>query len=84
MTAFYGFSERSKRKQSWDLLRRLSTGSSLPWVCLGDFNDILSPDDKNGRVEHPAWLIRGFREVVSECGLSDLPRRFYEMDLCFV
>lgn len=40
---------------------------------MGYFNDILSPDDKCGCVEHPAWLIRGFREIIDQCNLVDLP-----------
>lgn len=42
-------------------------------VLQGDFNDILSQDEKHGPVEHPEWLIQGFREVVTNCGLRDLP-----------
>ncbi|XP_073025278.1 uncharacterized protein [Primulina eburnea] len=38
-----------------------------------DFNDILSPEDKKGRVDHPQWLINGFREVTLACGLIDVP-----------
>ncbi|KAL0352102.1 UNVERIFIED_CONTAM: hypothetical protein Scaly_1598900 [Sesamum calycinum] len=41
-TGFYGSPNASKRSTSWDLLRRLSTISNLPWLCAGDFNAILS------------------------------------------
>lgn len=30
-------------------------------------------EDKKGRVDHPSWLIDGFRNVVNECNLIDLP-----------
>lgn len=33
---------------------------------------MLSIEDKRGRVEHPSWLFRGFREVVDDCDLFDL------------
>ncbi|XP_073041827.1 uncharacterized protein [Primulina eburnea] len=44
---------------------------------MGDFNDLLSSEDKRGGAEHPAWLYRGFREVVDDCSLQDLPLEGY-------
>ncbi|XP_031106154.1 uncharacterized protein LOC116010786 [Ipomoea triloba] len=38
---------------------------------MGDFNDLLWDWEKVGRVHHPEWLLRGFREAVSESGLTD-------------
>lgn len=52
-TGFYGFPERARRKDSWQLLRNLSERSNLPWVVMGDFNDILRAEEKRGRVPHP-------------------------------
>lgn len=37
---------------------------------IGDFNDIMQPEEKVGRVPHPKWLRRGFCEVESS-GLGD-------------
>ena len=42
MTGFYGMPERVRRRDSWNLLRCLSLRFSLPWCCLGDFNDLLA------------------------------------------
>lgn len=42
MTCFYGFPERRRRENSWNLLRSLRPRSSLPWVVIGDFNDLVS------------------------------------------
>ena len=46
MMGFYGFPEFSRRRESWDLLRTLSATSSLPWVCIRDFNDLLAAQEK--------------------------------------
>lgn len=73
----YGYPERSRRQESWNLLRHLSRLSPLPWCVLGDFNDLLHIEDKRGRVDHPDWLFRGFREAVSDCFLQDLPMEVY-------
>ena len=40
-------------------------------------NDLLKESDKRGNVEHPAWLFRGFREAVIDCGLMDIPLEGY-------
>ncbi|XP_031120626.1 uncharacterized protein LOC116023757 [Ipomoea triloba] len=70
LTGYYSHPNRRRRQDSWDLLRYLSSTSTLPWVVLGDFNDILWDYEKKGRVPHPTWLLRGFREAVRESGLG--------------
>lgn len=77
ITGFYGLPERGRRQLFWNLLHTLASQSSLPWVCIGDFNDLLSSNDKRGRVEHPQWLVRGFRDAVSDCHLADNPLMGY-------
>ena len=72
LTCFYGFPERNRRKDSWNLLRILHGNSSLPWCIFGDFNNLLSPGDKMGSVEHPSWLFRGFSEAINDCALFEL------------
>ena len=65
------------RKITWNLLRTLSERSTLPWCCMGDFNDITCMEEKKGGAPHPAWLIRGFNEAVSDAQLQDLPLHGY-------
>jgi hypothetical protein len=76
-TGFYGFPDHDRRRESWDLLRALATDTSLPWCVMGDFNDMLSEEDKRGGTPQPHWLIRGFREAVQDSGLIDLPMDGY-------
>ena len=52
-TSFHGHPETSQRGESWDLLRKLHTFFSLPWLLLGDFNKILHPDEYCGSVSRP-------------------------------
>ena len=40
-TGFYGDPNIAGREDSWSLLKALSSSLSSPWVCLGDFNEIL-------------------------------------------
>ncbi|KAL8538771.1 hypothetical protein ACS0TY_000689 [Phlomoides rotata] len=61
VTDYYGIPNRNLRSHSWALLCTLAAASNLPWLCLGDFNDLLFPEDKMSRVDHPNWLFEGFR-----------------------
>lgn len=58
--------------ESWRLLCFLHSQSSLPWLCMGDFNEVLSQEEKFGRLEHRSKLIEYFREVLLDCGLMNL------------
>lgn len=78
LSSFYSYPERSRQKASWDLLRSLSISSMLPWCCIGDYNDLLSSDEKKGRVPHPEWCLRGFRETVLDCDLHDITMDGYQ------
>ena len=40
-TGFYGDLDTASRENSSSLLRDLSQRSSLPWICMGHFNEIL-------------------------------------------
>ncbi|XP_058758104.1 uncharacterized protein LOC131631328 [Vicia villosa] len=77
LTSFYGFPENSRRRDSWNLIRNLSDSSNLPWCIIGDFNDILSCNEKKGSIERPNWLISGFRQAVQDAGLIDIPLEGY-------
>ncbi|VFR00567.1 unnamed protein product [Cuscuta campestris] len=77
MTCFYGFPERSRRSESWNLLRSLGTRSSLPWVVVGDFNDLVFQHEKRGPFPHPEGLLRGFGEALEDCGLLNVPTMGY-------
>jgi hypothetical protein len=45
-TDFYGHPETTKRQKSWNLLQFLATLSHNPWICLGDFNEVVSMGEK--------------------------------------
>ena len=47
-TAVYAPSQFNRRKPFWDYLQNLAVNISLPWLLLGDFNDMISEDEKLG------------------------------------
>lgn len=63
---------------SWEVIHSLDSMSSSPWCIIGDFNDMLDSSDKKGRVDLPNWLLNGFREVVHDYSLFDLPLEGYQ------
>ncbi|XP_058763739.1 uncharacterized protein LOC131637168 [Vicia villosa] len=77
LTCFYGLPERTRRRESWNLIRNLADSSDLPWCIIGDFNDSLSSAEKKGRTDIPNWLISGFRQAVQDTGLTDVPLEGY-------
>ncbi|KAI9197725.1 hypothetical protein LWI28_003233 [Acer negundo] len=70
-TDSYGDPDHSLRNHSWTLLRRLGGMSRLPWLVAGDFNKILSWEEKQGGLVKSNEVMSAFREVVDECSLID-------------
>ena len=48
LTGIYGFADPVKKRDTWALLRQLHRNLSLPWLCAGDFNEILWSHEKCG------------------------------------
>ncbi|KAL5767196.1 hypothetical protein ACOSQ2_013979 [Xanthoceras sorbifolium] len=71
-TGFYGSPEASQRHHTWLLLKRLFALSSLPWLCGGDFNEILVDCEKDGGLPKQRRLLSNFREALDACCLQDL------------
>ncbi|XP_074297346.1 uncharacterized protein LOC141628057 [Silene latifolia] len=62
---------------SWELLRVLSRQSLLPWICIGDFNEVLySTEIKGG--SRAQWQMNNFQAAVDDCGLRDISWEGYQ------
>lgn len=48
LTRFYGNPDTTKRPESWAKLRHLKGTSTLPWLTIGDFNEITRALEKEG------------------------------------
>ncbi|XP_073355348.1 uncharacterized protein [Aegilops tauschii subsp. strangulata] len=44
----------------------------LPWMCIGDFNEVLRREEHLGPSDRAWTQIQQFREVVDACGLADI------------
>uniref|UniRef100_A0A2N9HU49 CCHC-type domain-containing protein n=1 Tax=Fagus sylvatica TaxID=28930 RepID=A0A2N9HU49_FAGSY len=72
ITGFYGHPETSLRHWSWTLLRHLWSQSEVPWMVLGDFNEITRISEQLGQVDRNVAQMSSFREALLDCDLLDL------------
>ncbi|KAL0405816.1 UNVERIFIED_CONTAM: putative ribonuclease H protein [Sesamum latifolium] len=70
-TGFYGEPETAKQREVLDKLVQLSTQSDAPWLCMGDYNEILFQHKKIGNAR-PQWQISDFRTALERSELCDL------------
>lgn len=60
-TGIYGEARSEEKKATWELLRTLSSQYNLPWLCSGDFNEILFNCEKEGGPPRIEASMEGFR-----------------------
>jgi len=68
----YGEPNRSLRSRTWEIMKQMRSDSNLPWVCVGDFNEILRREEQLGPNNREEYLMEGFRNVVDVCQLCDI------------
>lgn len=68
----YGWSESSHKWRTWALLKELGSCPKMPWLIVGDFNEVLFEAKKRGGNMCDMGSILGFRDAVDVCGLKDL------------
>lgn len=72
LTSFYGQPDWTKRKESWALLQHLHDFQPDPWLCYGDFNEIVRLHEKVGGARRKEEHMAEFRSALETCNLSDL------------
>ena len=73
LSCVYGNPIRSLRHILWEKIERIATSRVGPWLMLGDFNEIRSPDEKIGGVLRQPWSFVDFNNMLSDCHMRDLP-----------
>jgi hypothetical protein len=53
-------------------MKQMRSDNFLPWVCIGDFNEILKKEEQFGPNIREEYLMEGFREAVDVCQLCDM------------
>ncbi len=72
LSCFYGHPEVQMRPQSWSLLRHLASLAPHPWLCIGDFNEIVSNSEKSSNIIRPRGQMVSFQKALDDCRLLDL------------
>lgn len=66
-TGFYGQPKTSKKEETWQILERLESSNSLPWLCIRDYNKILSDAEKLGGNPRAPKQMERFRDSMNKC-----------------
>ncbi|XP_041009372.1 uncharacterized protein LOC121253428 [Juglans microcarpa x Juglans regia] len=69
LTGFYGQPETSLREEAWKLLASLRLNDGVGWCVVGDFNEILTHDEKVGGKQRQEKQMNMFRNVLERGGL---------------
>jgi hypothetical protein len=65
-TGIYGESKCEEKDNTWELLRLLKTKFNMPWLCSGDFNEILFGCEKEGGLPRAESSMRKFRLALED------------------
>lgn len=63
------------RNELWDLLRNVRPQTNCPWLVAGDFNAMLSQNDKRGGGRLSLSATRDFNNCLLDCDLLVLEVR---------
>jgi hypothetical protein len=72
LTGIYGEPRWEDMHQTLDRIRAMHAQHNLPWVIIGDFNEILYSHEKEGSNLRPHNLMQAFRNALSDCNLEDI------------
>ncbi|CAN1188459.1 hypothetical protein LINPERHAP2_LOCUS39346 [Linum perenne] len=71
ISAIYGKPSISEREGLWRDIRRIASNMEDPWTLVGDFNVMLSLEDKRGGAELRSRQNLPFIQCCNDCGLSN-------------
>ena len=72
VTFVYGEDQVSEQYNTWDTLKGIVGSLNLPWVVLGDFNEVLHGHEHDGVGMRSQAQMDGFRDALDTYGLSDI------------
>ncbi|KAK2648558.1 hypothetical protein Ddye_016047 [Dipteronia dyeriana] len=72
LTGFYVHPEHTLQPYSWVLLQRFAGMSALPWVIIGDFNEVVCDSERKGGLQKDWRDMMNFRETSEDCNLADM------------
>ncbi|XP_048605708.1 uncharacterized protein LOC106424118 [Brassica napus] len=73
MTFVYGDPVLERRDEVWERLTRFSTTRNGPWFMIGDFNEIICHNEKEGGRRRPDSSFLPFKQMLHDCGMLEFP-----------
>lgn len=73
VTMIYGFNTRELHKGLWQELNNIVLGINFPWIIIGDFNVVLSPQDRQAGNAVIMVNIKDFQECIQNIRVIELP-----------
>lgn len=71
-TGIYGEPKMDEKDKTWKLMRNLKVRNSKPWLCAGDFNEVLYSWEKEGGAPRSQACMDHFKMALEDCELDDL------------
>ena len=62
LTGIYGHPEKLKCIETWNLMHLLHQQVTLPWICIGNFNEIFLVKEKQGGEPRSEWQMENFEK----------------------
>lgn len=72
MSCIYGEPAHDGRSKVWERLSRIGCGREEAWCIVGDFNEILSNEEKSGGPLRDALSFQHFSLMLQACGMEEL------------
>jgi hypothetical protein len=72
LTGIYGEPRWEDKFKTWGKMRELKHSNNLPWIILGDFNEIIDSTEKKGGNPRPQGYVDAFHDAIMDRGLEDL------------
>lgn len=72
VTFVYGEAQVNERYKTWDMMRGIVGANDVPWLVLGDFNEVLYAHEHDGVGNRSQAQMDAFRDALDTCGLSDI------------
>lgn len=69
---FYGYPKECCKHESEPCCTISMRDLSLPWVCIGNYNEILASEEKRRRFRKAFAPMLAFRNTLLHCGLVDM------------
>ena len=75
LTFVYGSTNYHCRKALWSYIGTSQGSHPTPWLCMGDYNDILRDDEKEGNKIKAHYKIQNFQNFLNQAFLIELEQK---------